>query len=295
MKKALTIIVIFILFLCSSFVKVIAPEAPQIPKSTPEPTLEPTSTPIPQEREGLNDLKFQLEEKIKSINGEWGVYVKNLNTNEFLMINENEMPSASLIKLFIMTAVYNEFNNGTKERNEKIDELLKNMICVSDNDSANKLCEYLGNGDMIAGFDVENANTKNLDCTYTIQQTDLQDNRANSKIRYIGRNYTSPRDCGHLLELIYRKELYSEEYSNEMLELLKAQERTYKIPSSLPDEIVTANKTGEMTGVENDVAIVYSPQCDYIITVMSNHVPNNDRAISNVQLISSMVYNYFNQ
>ena len=290
MKKLIIIIAIFILMICFSFIQVNAPE--YIPAPSPTPQLTPT--PMPQEREGLDELKFQLEEKIKTINGDWGVYVKNLDTNEFLTINEHEMPSASLIKLFVMAAVYNEFNNGTKERTENIDGLIKNMICISDNDSSNTLCEFLGNGNMIAGFDVENANTKALDCTYTIQQTDLQDNRANSKIRYIGRNYTSPRDCGHLLELIYRKELYSEEYSNEMLELLKAQQRTHKIPSSLPDGTVIANKTGEMTGVENDAAIVYSPKCDYIITVMSNNVPNNDRAISNIHLISSMVYDYFN-
>ena len=184
----------------------------------------PTPTPLPWEREGLEDLKQQITDITSAANGEWSVYAKNLHTNEYMSINEHSMPSASLIKLFIMNSVYKNINDGTLEKDENISNLLNSMITVSDNNSANELCTILGNGDMLKGFDAENLCTKAIDCTETIQQTDLQDNRANSKIPYIGRNYTSARDCGHLLELIYRKELYSEQYSNEMLELLKNQQ-----------------------------------------------------------------------
>lgn len=302
-----TIIVVLLLSSCSSAdialtipvaktaMSVISTTPTPTPAPTPSPTPIPTPepTPIP-EREGLDDLKTQISDYTNSLTGDWGVYVKNLNTNEFLTINEHEMYSASLIKLFVMAATYRAIDEGKLPQSDEVNNLLTQMITVSDNNSSNKLCEMLGSGDMLAGFDIENENTRSLDCTYTIQNTDLQNNRADSVIEYRGRNYTSPRDCGHILELIYKKELVNEAFSEEMLNLLKNQERTHKIPYPLPDDVVTANKTGEMTSTENDAAIIFSPVCDYILCVMSNNVNNNDKAISNIQTISQTVYNYFN-
>lgn len=254
----------------------------------------PTPTAEPAEREGLDSLKNQIGELTSGLGGEWGVYVKNLKTNEYLALHEREMYSASLIKLFIMAAVYNEIEAGAIQKDSGVSELLELMITESSNDAANELCTMLGGGDMLAGFEVENTHTRNIACTYTVQNTDLQDDRSNSTIPYLGRNYTSPRDCGHLLELIYRGELCGSENSAEMLGFLKAQERRHKIPSPLPEGTVTANKTGEMTGVENDAAIVYTPACDYILCVMSNDVPDNGSAADGIRDISELVYNYFN-
>lgn len=79
-----------------------------------------------------------------------------------------------------------------------------------------------------------------------------------------------------------------------MLELLKAQEHTYKIPSGVPEGVVTANKTGETSSIQNDAAIVFSPECDYIITVLSNESYDEEYAINKIQSISSEAYNYFN-
>lgn len=302
-----TIIVVLLLCSCSSadiaLTIPVAKTAMSILSTTPSPTPSPTPTPTPTptpeptaipEREGLEDLKTQISDYISSLNGDWGVYVKNLNTNEFLTINEHEMYSASLIKLFIMAETYHAIEDGRLPQSDEVNNLLNKMITVSDNNSSNKLCEMLGNGDILVGFDIENENTRALDCTYTIQNTDLQNNRANSTIVYRGRNYTSPRDCGHILELIYKKELVSKAYSEEMLNLLKSQERTHKIPYPLPDDVETANKTGEMTGTENDAAIIFSPACDYILCIMSNNVNSNDKAISSIQTISQTVYSYFN-
>lgn len=298
--RTISIVLIFSLYSCFAnlpeIVMTLAPVSTAAPTATPSPspTAVPTPTPKPPEKEGLENLKSQIEELVSRLGGEWGVYIKNLETNEYMMINEHEMYSASLIKLFIMAAVYNEIEAGTITKDEHISELLETMITESSNDAANELCEILGNGDMLAGFDLENVHTRSIDCTYTIQNTDLQDNRANSTIEYRGRNYTSPRDCGHLLELIYNGELCGPENSAEMLEYLKNQQTRYKIPQLLPEGTVIANKTGEMTGVENDAAIIYSPNCDYIICIMSNDAYDNSEAISGVQDISQLVYNYFN-
>lgn len=297
MKK--TIIVVLSLLLCScSAVRTVSNilQPSSEPPATPAPTAtaKPTATPEPAEREGLDELKNQIGGFVSERGGEWGVYVKNLSTNEYLALNEHEMYSASLIKLFIMAAAYNEIDAGAIKKDDHVTELIRAMIEESSNDAANELCTLIGGGDMLAGFDAENAHTKSIGCTYTEQNTDLQDDRSNSTIPYHGRNYTSPRDCGHLLELIYRGKLCGSEHSAEALGFLKNQQRRYKIPYLLPEGTVTANKTGEMSRVENDAAIVYGPKCDYIISIMVNETDDNDSTTMDIQELSKLVYDYFN-
>ena len=55
-----------------------------------------------------------------------------------------------------------------------------------------------------------------------------------------------------------------------MRKLLLAQTRRWKIPSGIPSGIKVANKTGETSSVEHDMAIVYGKKKDYIICVFSN-------------------------
>lgn len=293
LSKIIAVVLLSVILCMLPIQSIYAPIAEQNLIPSPTPAMEPKPTPFPDEYEGLEELRERLG-FVNELNGEWSVYVKNLKTNEYLTINECQLPSASLIKLFIMAGVYKKIEDGSLQKSDDIKGKLNLMITESDNDASNELSEILGDGDIIRGFEFENENTRALDCTYTLHQTDLQDNRANSTIEFLGRNYTSARDCGHLLELIYNKKLYGEENSNEMLELLKAQEHTYKIPSGVPEGVTTANKTGETSSIQNDAAIVFSPACDYIITVLSNESYDEEYAINKIQGISSEVYNYFN-
>ena len=73
-------------------------------------------------------------------------------------------------------------------------------------------------------------------------------------------NTTTVRDCGILLEKIFRGECVSEEASAEMLELLMNQKNTAKIPSGISADIPIANKTGETDSDQHDMAIVYGPK-----------------------------------
>ena len=108
-----------------------------------------------------------------------------------------------------------------------------------------------------------------------------------------GRNMTSVKDCGTLLEKIYKRECVSKEASEEMLNLLSNQENTWKIPQGLPDGIKSANKTGETDQDQHDIAIVYGEKTTYILCVMSENCPEST-AVTNIQNISKIVYNYLN-
>lgn len=244
------------------------------------------------------ELQNVLEEEIKNYDGEWAVYVEDLKTGDTTIINNKKMVSASLIKLFIMAKTYEEIENGNISKDE-VSSMLQSMITVSDNEASNILVARLGGGkysDMNDayfqnGLKIINAYLVNNGYSDSEQQRDMKNSRPNPIPE---QNYTSVLDCGVLLSKIYRKELVSEVCDDEMLSLLKKQTRTSKIPAGLPAGTICANKTGELSDVENDVAIVFSPKTDYIICVMSNDVSNSVEAKENISHISEIVYNHFN-
>ncbi len=237
---------------------------------------------------GLYYLGRQIKDYIGRRAGIFGVYVKNLKTGEELIINDGKFSSASIIKLFVMAGIYNEIEQGNVIQSDTVNRLLRSMITVSDNYSSNYLVKIMGGGNYRNGFSKENANTGNIGC-FNTQHLSLFSG-CGDYVSY-GRNWVSPYDCGVLLEKIYNRTLVSPEKSDEMLALLKAQQRRNKIPYHLPYGTVCANKTGETSTVQSDVGIVYSPNCDYIICVTTNNAPSG---ITNIRDISLMTYNYFN-
>lgn len=243
------------------------------------------------EHEGLDELFAKIESYVLTRNGDWGVFVQDMQTNEYLSLNEKKYSGASLIKLFTMAAIYDAENNGKIEITPNIQNSLEQMITVSSNSAFNYLTRILGNGSTSQGFDEENRYTASIGCSNTSHNSELVEYDG-YKAFYKGNNRTSPRDCGHILTLIYKGKLVSKEASEKMLNLLKAQTRTWKIPAALPEGTVVANKTGETSTAEADAAIVYSPGGDYVLCVIGNG--NVDSGTQTIKEISRITYEYFN-
>lgn len=245
--------------------------------------------------EGLEDLKMQIAETVAERDGDWSVYVKNLSTGEYLSYDSKPMKAASLIKLYIMGAVYEQIYAGNMEMSDSITQYLRDMITISHNESANELVRQMSStrDNFEEGMKVVNQYTASHDYSDTSQGRDLRDSRDGEAP---GENYTSVVDCGRFLETIYKKENLDADVSTEMLEFLKAQERVGKIPAGLPEGVQCANKTGELSDVENDVAIVFSGEngTDYIICVMSQELSDAEAGRSTIKELSAIVYNYFN-
>lgn len=254
---------------------------------------------------GIENLKPQLEKLMEGYQGTWSVYVKDLGQDKEIVLNDQALYSASLIKAFVMEKTYQDLDaiieNKAKKLNTKdvqtarvkVDDLLYNMITVSDNESFNELVKLQTESlDFKKGAEAVNEYFEKQGYTQTKVQHTLHP-AASAKESLGGRNMTSVRDCGMLLEKIYNKECVSEEASEKMLELLKAQQNTWKIPQGLPEGICSANKTGETDEDQHDMAIVYGEKTTYILCVMSEGCPEGT-AITNIQNISKIVYNYLN-
>ena len=247
--------------------------------------------------ESMDNLLSQINGLLPTDNGSWSVYVCNLMKNSEGAINETPMQAASLIKLFIMGAVYENYNAlASQYGQESLDNNLNSMITVSDNDAANTLLSWLGNGDTDAGMN--RVNQFCLDHGYTSTSMGRLLLQSNEN----GENYTSVRDCGHFLKEIYQLcngMMTDSTLSNadSMYYLLKMQTRTNKIPANLPEGVHTANKTGELSDVENDAAIIYDTAngVDLVICFMSQGLNNTAAAQASIAQNSRMIYGYYNE
>ena len=148
--------------------------------------------------EKLDSVLSQVEASLPSSNGDWAVYVCDLKTGAEGSINDHRMQAASLIKLYIMGAVYENYDRLISQYGQDtIDANLYSMITVSDNDAANALTTYLGSGDASAGM--QTVNNYCLEHGYTTSSMGRLLLHSNE----FGDNYTSVSNCGAFLKMVY--------------------------------------------------------------------------------------------
>lgn len=254
-------------------------------------------------KERINALLEQIQEEqtgpAQAQGEEWAVSLKDLETGASgTLSGDIPMKSASIIKVFIMAAVYDRICYPSSEERHisfpesydgELKELLTNMITVSDNTAANRLIEALGYGDAAAGMAVVNQFCEENGYTATSLGREFLETDPS------GDNYTSANDCLALLESIYTGNCVCAEASEKMFAYLLQQTRTSKIPAGVPDTAVTANKTGELYGeygdyVENDIAVVQENGKAYILCVMSQKLRDDAQALARVTEISRLCY-----
>lgn len=209
-------------------------------------------------------------------------------------LNDQEMYPASTIKAFVMASTYDQIKKGNIKYTSTVKQLLTDMITVSDNEACNQLIRY-------------NSKSRNfIDGTKTINkylkanqytETGCHHSLHPASSSYVGdgkSNVSSAKDCGVLLERIYNGTCVSSRYSREMLNLLLRQTRRWKIPAGLPSGVKVANKTGETSSVQHDMAIVFGKKTDYVICVFSR-TGSEGYAVPRIKSISSTVYKYLNK
>ena len=241
--------------------------------------------------EEFKKLEQSLQEYVNSLtqnNSEISLYIKDLSTEYEIKINsDKEIPSASLVKIPIMAAVYELAEKGDLSLNEKltykkkyrcggsgiikrcrygtkftIRELVELMITLSDNVATHMLIDRIG---------IKNLNKifKELGLKNTNIDRFVMDLQARNKGV---ENYTTAEDIGLLLEKIYRGKLVSKEASIEMLLIMLKQRISDRIPKKLPTQVAVAHKTGLMKDVCHDAGIVYTNNGDFIICVLTHNI-----------------------
>lgn len=106
-------------------------------------------------------------------------------------------------------------------------------------------------------------------------------------------NTTTSADLATLLAAIERGTLLSKESSAEMREILLAQEFNEKIPAGLPPGTRVAHKTGEITAVSHDAAVVYPEgRKPYVLVVLTKGIRESAASSTLIADISRLVWNH---
>jgi len=105
-------------------------------------------------------------------------------------------------------------------------------------------------------------------------------------------NTTTARDLGVLLESIVTEKAASPERCREMLSILERQEFNDDIPGGLPPRTRVAHKTGEISGVLHDAAIVFPPQgrAPFILVVLTRNIDDKAQARALIQDVARFAW-----
>lgn len=259
-------------------------ERRQAAKEEQEPETVPENE-EPVEAEKRQQLQAILDKFCAEQPGSWDIYVAGLSEETAAARGPGEpMVSASVIKLFVMAAVYEKVEQGILSH-DSVYELIYHMITVSDNYSTNRLIELLGAGDSRAGMEIVNGYAAAIGC---------ESSRLNRRmLDWNGlENYTTARDCAKLLTMIYEGTCVTPQWSAEMLQILKEQTVRDRIVQGLPQGTVCANKTGDLSGICcADVGIVFAPKGDYILCILHDDAAPTPKAA--MAQLSQAVYALF--
>jgi beta-lactamase class A len=240
--------------------------------------------------------------------GKYSFYFEEIETGYLYGMHENkEMVSAGCIKLPLAMVLLKEVENGKIQLESKIKieledkihgvngiihefsgkeytlfDLFIAMLIQSDNTAANKIIEVLGMeriNQLFKDMGIRNTKLKRITTDIKLEQDELE-------------NTTTSYDLSKCFKLLYLKQYLNEENCNLIINILKKQQVTNKIPFYVPREIQhnIASKGGSLENVENDTALIIIPKGKFIFTVMANNLPNNVYGITTISRVGKMVW-----
>jgi len=168
-------------------------------------------------------------------------------------------------------------------RTMKVNELAYHMIVTSSNLSTNLLVD-------LVGIDPIRQSVKELGVTGVELRRGVEDERAwEAGLN----NRVTARGLISVLRPIEEGTAFDVELSARMLEILHDQEFRSGIPAGVPEGARVANKTGEISTVAHDTAIVYLPdRKPYCITVLTQWKPGASGRSDTIARISRAVYEH---
>jgi beta-lactamase class A len=269
-----------------------------------------------------DSLRAQLEQRIAATPGAFaGVYYKSLSSGELVTIApDSSFHAASTMKVPVMIEFFRQLERGGVSASQPV--LLVNQFAsivdgspfsvaaIDDSDSS----MYLRVGERVPARELVDrmiVRSSNLATNAVIAL--IGATRADSTAHALGarnmhvlrgvedgkafqkgmNNTTTARDLGMLLEAIERHTAASTAACDTMLAILSRQEFNDEIPAGLPPGTRVAHKTGNITAVLHDAALVY-PQggSPYVLVVLTRNIPDERVARVLIADVSRLVYEH---
>jgi beta-lactamase class A len=164
---------------------------------------------------------------------------------------------------------------------ETIRELVRLMITVSSNLAANLLMERVTPERVMDLMRAIGANNIRV-------LRGVEDGKAFQKGL---NNTTTARDLMIIMRLIAERGAVSAKASDEMIKVMLDQKFNEGIPAGLPPEARVSHKTGSITRINHDAAIVYPKgRKPYVLVVLTRGIDDEKRAHKLIADISRVVY-----
>lgn len=281
-----------------------------------------SGVPAAEGQNNLKELESAIHERLEGENGTFAFAFVNLSGDrESILINPDTVfHAASTMKTPVMIEVFRKAELGelSLQDSVKIENLFYSIVDGSefsldlDPEGDDPLERMVGEQETI--YNLTHAMisySSNIGTNLILQIADAE--QVTQTMREIGaenievlrglydmeafnrglNNTTTARDLTVIFEKLGRKEIISEKASEEMISILKDQFYKNVIPAKLPEDVEVANKTGFISGVEHDSALVFLPDGrSYVVIFLSKNLPDDDTGREAGADLSKLVYNY---
>ncbi|MEQ8363425.1 MAG: serine hydrolase [Cyclobacteriaceae bacterium] len=269
----------------------------------------------------LDQLKQDIENALSKTEGDYAIAFKDLTTGETLFINETEVfHAASTMKTPVMIEVYKQVAEGKLSFIDSIEvkNQFKSIVdsslysLDSEEDSEFELYNQVGTkkilGDIVYDMIIASSN---LATNIVIELVDAK--KVTQTMRDLGApdilvlrgvedqkafeaglsNTTTAYDLMVIFEKLANGEAVSSEADQQMIDILLDQKFNEIIPAHLPKEVKVAHKTGVITGVQHDSALVILPDGrKYVLVTLSKKLKDEDAGVAAMANASKLIYDY---
>lgn len=261
-------------------------------------------------------LTSKLNSLVNKFEGDVGIYVRHLKTGQSVEINADTLfPTASMIKVPIMLALFDKINKGELEYDQELiyrDSLLYPgsdilgsfkdgekiqlskvvmlMITMSDN-TASLWCQDLaGTGTEINRW---------------LDSNGFEKTRVNSRTPERKRDWesygwgqTTPKEMSEMLLMIKEGRAVNNSASEEMYKVLCNIYWNGEALSQIPSYVQAASKQGSVSQSRSEVVLVNAPSGDYVFSVITNNQKDTSWKTDNagytlIREVSKLLWNYF--
>src|SRR5215467_5811081 len=269
------------------------------------------------QNEKLTAAESTIAARIKASGADVALYFRTLDGKTEWSIEPDEVfHAASTMKLAVMIELFREVKEGKVRLTETlvvknefrsiVDGSLYRLSAEDDSDrglyqaegqarSLSDLCELMitVSSNLATNLLIEKLGVENIRAAVHALGADgvqvlrgVEDGKAFEQGK---NNTTTARGLGTLLAAIAREESVDAAASRQMIEILKRQRFNEGIPAGLPVGIAVAHKTGEITKIHHDAAIVFAER-PYVLVILVRGLADIKQSAALMKDISRELY-----
>jgi beta-lactamase class A len=272
----------------------------------------------------LSGLEGNIRKVTDSVNAEWGIYIKCLETGEEISLDaDRQMDTMSVIKLPLMAEAFRQMEAGRFALTDRVTltdamkrpgtgvirsmdagavltvkDLLTMMVIVSDNTATDLIFDKVGGIEPVNrlmadwGLSATRA-TGNADVWFKALRA-APSSEAFYRSGKTPFGLSSAHDIGKLLEKMEKGEAVSKTASEAMLRIMRGQVYSSRLPRYVSGYTIP-HKTGDyLPYIGNDVGVLESPSRHVVISVFTaKHFGAGVYLEDAIGRVAELVGNYF--